>query len=364
MSAESRSLPFLSSVSDRWQTQIVENIPVPLRRIMSYVIAFLLALVAFSVVLIALGKDPIAAYQQIYQGSLADAYGRSEVIVKMIPFILCALAVAIPAQVGLINVGGEGQIYMGALFASVIALAMPDLPGIILVPLMVVAGCLGGGLWASIAGALKAFIGLNEVICSLLLSYIANLIIEFIIHGPLRDPGGSNWAYSARFSANAALPMLGDTRISLGIAFAIVAALIYFWVLNYTRWGYKLRVIGGNPEAARRSGLQINRYILLTMFIGGAMAGLAGMVEVVAIQDRLRGGISNGYGYIGFLVAWIALQRPFAIVLVAALLGIISVGGDMLQIGVNLPASTVNILMALILFFILRNQGKQTEQKA
>ena len=303
MSTESRSLPMFGAWQERAAT-----IPQPIRRLLGFVGAFVMALILFSVVLLALGKDPIAAYQQIYQGALADDYGRSEVVVKMIPFILCALAVAIPAQVGLVNVGGEGQIYIGALFASVVALAFGDLPAVLLIPLLVLAGFIGGGLWAGIAGVLRAYVGLNETICSLLLSYIANLIIEFVIHGPLKDPSGSNWAYSARFSDNALLPLFGDTRISLGIIFALVAVAVYFWVMNYTRWGYKTRVMGGNPEAARRSGIQINRYLIMSMVIGGTLAGLAGMVEVTAIQERLRGGITNGYGYIGFLVAWIALQ--------------------------------------------------------
>lgn len=339
----------------------VAGIPAPVRRLLGFVGAFALALIIFALVLIALGKDPIAAYQQIYQGSLADDYGRSEVIVKMIPFILCALAVAIPAKVGLINVGGEGQIYIGALFTSLVALAFGDLPAPALIPLLIVAGFIGGAVWGGIVGVLRAYVGLNETICSLLLGYVANLIIEFAVHGPLKDPGGSNWAYTARFSPNAMLPTFGDTRISLGIVIALLAVAVYFWVMNYTRWGYKMRVVGGNAEAAKRSGIHIDRYIIITMLLGGGLAGLAGMIEVTAIQGRLRGGISNGYGYIGFLVAWIALQRPIGIVIIAAILGVISVGGDWLQIGVNLPASTVNILMALILFFILRNQGTQRQ---
>lgn len=357
MSSETRSLPIVAF----WQTQTAQ-IPLPLRRVLMFISAFVLALILFSLVLLVLGKDPVAAYEQIYLGSLADEYGRNEVLVKMIPFILCALAVAIPAQVGLINVGGEGQIVMGAIFTTVAALALGDsLPAPVMIPLLVLVSCIGGGLWGAIVGFLRAYIGLNETICSLLLSYIANLILEWAIHGPLKDPLGSNWAQSALFSDSATLPTWGTTRVSAGIIFALVAVLIYFWVLNRTRWGYKLRVIGGNAEAARRSGIRINRYIIMTMVIGAAMAGLAGMVEVAAIQGRLRGGITNGYGYIGFLVTWIALQRPFGIVIVAGLLGIIAVGGDMLQIGVNLPSSTVNILMALILFFILRNQGAEKQ---
>ncbi len=343
-----------------WQARI-GSIPAPIRRLLTYIGAFALALIVFAVVLLALGKDPIAVYRLIYKGTLADEYGRSEIVVKMIPFMLCALAVAIPAQVGLVNVGGEGQIYIGALFTSLVALSLPNVPATLLVPLMVVAGMIGGGLWAGLVGLLRAFFGLNETICSLLLGFVAELIVQFTVHGPLKDPSPMNVPYSAQFSDNATLQPFGDTRITIGIVFALVAVAVYFWVLNYTRWGYKMRVIGGNAEAARRSGIHINRYIIMTMFFGGAMAGLAGMIEVTAIQGRLRDGLSNGYGFIGFLVAWIALQKPFGIVIAAALLGMISVGGDLFQIGVHLPSSTVNILMALILLFTLRNQGSQKQ---
>jgi general nucleoside transport system permease protein len=145
--------------------------------------------------------------------------------------------------------------------------------------------------------------------------------------------------------------------VSIGIIIALASVVLYFWLFKYTRWGYKLRLIGGNPEAASRSGIKINRYIIGAMMLGAAFAGIAGMVEVTAIQWRLRPGISNGYGYMGFLVAWLAIQKPGRIVLMAILIGVISVGGDWLQIGASVPSSAVNILLALILFLVLRNQG-------
>jgi simple sugar transport system permease protein len=136
---------------------------------------------------------------------------------------------------------------------------------------------------------------------------------------------------------------------------------LYAWLMNYTRWGYHLRVVGGNAEAARRVGLPIAGYTILAMALGGAMAGLYGMIEVTAIQGRLRGGIASGYGYIGFLVAWLAGQAPGRIIVMAALLGLLSVGGDVIQIRAGLPSSTTNILMALILFFVL---GMRSRAKA
>jgi simple sugar transport system permease protein len=193
----------------------------------------------------------------------------------------------------------------------------------------------------------------------LLLNYVAALIVDYFVHGPWKDRSGMNWPYTAEFSDAARLVTFGTTRISAGIFLALGAVALYYWFMNRTRWGYELRVVGGNAEAARRSGLSPTRYIILAMMLGGAMAGLYGMIEVTAIQGRLRGGISQGYGYIGFLVAWLAGHAPLRIIVMATLLGLLSVGGDVLQIRSGLPSSVTNILMALILFFVLAMQPRR-----
>lgn len=323
------------------------------RGVLGFLLALALALITFAVLLLVIGKDPLVTYGAIFAGSIGDGYGLSEIVVKMTPFILCALATAIPAKAGLVNVGGEGQLYMGAWAATFVALNFGFLPGFILIPLLMLAGCFGGGLWAGLVGWMRVRFNLNETIASLLLNYVASLIVDFFVHGPWKDTSGMNWPYTAEFSESARLMSFGTTRISLGIFFALAAVALYRWLMFNTRWGYNIQVVGGNPEAGRRSGLAINRYTIAAMALGGAMAGLYGMIEVTAIQGRLRGGISGGYGYIGFLVAWLAGHAPFRIVVMAALLGLISVGGDMVQIRAGLPASAVNILMALILFFVL-----------
>jgi simple sugar transport system permease protein len=323
------------------------------RDLLMFLLALGAALVLFAVLLLLLGRDPLATYQAIYEGTLGDSYGWGEIVVKMIPFMLCALATAIPAKVGLVNVGGEGQLYMGAWAATFVALNFGFLPGVVLIPLLMLAGCFGGGLWAGLVGWMRVRFSLNETIASLLLNYVASLIVDFFVHGPWKDTSGMNWPYTAEFADSARLATFGDTRISAGIFIALAAIGAYYWLMYRTRWGYNFRVVGGNPEAARRSGLAISRYMILAMALGGAMAGLYGMIEVTAIQGRLRGGIGGGYGYIGFLVAWLAGHRPFRIVVMAALLGLLSVGGDVIQIRAGLPSSTTNILMALILFFVL-----------
>lgn len=327
------------------------------RELGAFVGAVAAALAIFALLLLVLGKDPLATYAAIWAGTLGDSYGWGEVIVKMTPFMLCALAAAIPAKAGMVNVGADGQLYAGAWMATLLALNLGAVPSALLIPLLIVAGCLGGALWGGLVGVLRARFGLNETISSLLLNYVAALSIDYFVHGPWKDRSGMNWPYTAEFAASARLVTFGTTRISAGIFLALIAVALYWWWMEHTRWGYNMRVVGGNPEAARRSGLNINRYTVLALMLGGAMAGLYGMIEVTAIQGRLRGGISQGYGYIGFLVAWLAGHRPLPIVVMAGLLAVLSVGGDVIQISAGLPSSATNILMALILFFVLAGQA-------
>ena len=311
------------------------------------------AMVLFGLILLALGKDPLQAYGAIFRGALGDAYGWTEVLVKVAPFVLCALAAAIAAQVGLINVGADGQFQIGALTATIVALSFDDMPGIIFLPLLAVAGMAGGALWGGVAGLLRAGPGLNEAISTLLLNFVALRVVDNFVHGPLKDTGSFNWPYSPPFTAGARLPLFGDTRAHVGIIIALVVVGFFFLLMTRTRWGYTMRVVGGNAEAARRAGISIPRYLLAGMLLGGAAAGLAGMIEVTAIHGRLQPGIGVGFGYIGFLASWLAGGRPLAIIPMAALLAVIAVGGEVLQISARVPSSSVNILMALILFFVL-----------
>lgn len=326
-----------------------------------------LALAAFGLVgffLYLFGHNPLRAYLELFQGSLGSAYGRSEVLVRAIPLMLCAAATAIPARIGLLNVGAEGQLHVGALAATWGALTFSTLPAHMLIPLLVLLGVVGGAVAALVPALLRTGFGANETITTLLLNYVIALIVEYMVRGPWKDPAAFNWPYTPEFSDAARLSFYGTTRIHAGLWFALVALLLFYFVLRKTRVGYEIRVIGDNPEAARRAGIPIVRYILLTMCVGGAMAGLAGMAEVSAIQGRLRPGISAGFGYTGFLVSWLALHHPLGIVVMALLFGVVSVGGDMIQIGLNLPYATVNILMALI-FFIVLGSGflrKETRQ--
>jgi simple sugar transport system permease protein len=313
------------------------------------------AMVCFAIILLLFGKDPLRAYSDIFRQTLGSRYGWSEVLVKLIPLLLCALAVLLPARLGLVNVGGEGQIYMGAWLATWGALSLGDLPRPLALTAVLVLGFIGGGLWAAIPAYLRAKGWLNEVISTLLLNYVAIQFVNYFIFGAWRDPESANFPQTVRFADAFLLPQFGGTRVHLLLPLGLLAAVLIFFLLRYTHWGYAMRAIGGNPEAALRHGFPITRYLILSMIIAGGLAGLAGVGEVMAIQGRLRPAFSPGYGYVGFLISWLAGHSPFAAIGMAFLLAVIALGGDTLQITQNVPFSTVNILMALILFIVLGN---------
>jgi general nucleoside transport system permease protein len=319
-----------------------------------WLLVLLLALIAFGIVLLFSGRNPVDAYGAVFSSTLGSSYGLSEVLVKMTPMLLCALAVILPARIGLVQVGGEGQIYMGAWLSAGAALWFGEsLPPALALPVVIIAAFVGGGLWALLPGWLRAKGWLNETIATLLLNYVAILFVTFFIFGPWRDPASANFPQTPQFADAYRFPPLGDTRIHLGLILALVATGLTWWVLNFTRWGYEMRAVGSNPVAGRRHGLPITTYILVVMFVAGGLAGLAGAGEILAIQGRLRPGISPGYGYVGFLIAWISGQNPLAAVAFAFLMAVISLGGDTLQITQQLPFAAVNVWMAVILFIVL-----------
>ncbi len=317
------------------------------------------AMALFAVIVLLDGTNPLDTIQVMWDASIGTEFGRNEVLVKLIPFGLCALAVAIPARVGLINVGGEGQFYIGA-WAAAGAILYSGVSGWLLIPLAFVAGAAGGGAWAGIVGLLRVKGGVNEAISSLLLNFVAIQFVNYFVYGPWKDPDGPNWPFSAQFPGSAMLPVVWGDRVTAAVLFVAVGLVAMWLILRYTKVGFRARVVGGNPLAAERSGIPVGRYLFWSLVLGGAVAGIAGMAEVTGIQGRLRPGISVNYGYIGFLAAWLGGHRPLGILLACLLFGAISVGGDSLQLSLDLPGSTVNILMALILFAVLAGRKNRT----
>ncbi len=316
-----------------------------------YGLMVLIVLLLFGMILLISGKDPIQSYKDIITSTLGSPYGFSEVIVTMTPILITALAVALPSRIGLINVGGEGQLYMGACLATWGAIAFSILPAWALLPLMILLGMLGGGLWAFIPGYLRSLGLVNETITTLLLNSVAPKIVAFFVFGFWHSPMDTN--KTPNFVPAARLPALFNSRIDLSFFFALALLTIFWLTMKYTRWGLEMRAIGGNPQAAKRNGIPLNRYWVIVMCISGAIAGLAGMAQVSGYYGVLLVNFSRGLGFMGFLISWLSFGDPIGILVTSLVVSIIVTGGNLLQLTSGIPYAVINILLAFTLFVVL-----------
>ena len=319
--------------------------------IVRYGLMVFLAFLLFAVILLITGNDPIISYRDLFKATFGSAYGFSEVITGMIPILLTALAVGLPARIGLINVGGEGQLYMGGICATFAALAFQDLPAIVLLPLMIIFGILGGAFWAFIAAYLRVRGLANETITTLLLNMIAPKIAGLLVFGFWHSPLETNM--TPNFVSAARLPTLFNSRIHIGLLFGLVLLAVFWFVMKRTRWGLEMRTIGGNVQAARRNGIPITKYMLIVFCISGGIAGLAGMAQVSGYYGLLIPNFSPGWGYMGFLISWMSFGDPIGILIMSFVVSIILTGGNMLQITIGLPYAVINLLLAFTLFVVL-----------
>ncbi len=322
-----------------------------LRALARYGFTILLALLLFGGILLISGKDPIQSYKDVFASTLGSVYGFSEVIVAMTPMLITALAVALPSRIGLINVGVEGQLYLGAGFATWGALTFSHLPAWILLSIMILRGVAGGALWAFIPGYLRALGLVNETITTLLLNSVAPMIVSFFIFGFWHSPVDTN--KTAIFAQSARLPTFLGTRINLSLIIALALLVIFWLVMKYTRWGLEMRAIGGNPQAALRNGIPLKAYVIAVMCIGGGIAGLAGMAQVSGFYGVLLANFSRGSGFMGFLISWLTGGSPLGIFLTSFVVAIIFSGGNLLQLTRDLPYAMINILLAFTLFVVL-----------
>jgi simple sugar transport system permease protein len=316
------------------------------------ILSFVLALLFGALILLAFGVNPLQAYGAMAKGSLGSGYALSETLVKAVPLMLTGLGVSIAFRMLFWNIGAEGQYAVGGVAAAFVPLYMGDaLPGWLLIPLMIVMAILAGAVWALIPAALKAFLRVNEILTTLMMNYIAILFVEFLYLGPWRDPEGFGFPGTAEFPRAAWLPQLFG-RVHAGLVIAIVAAVLVWFILSRTRWGYEIRVIGENARAARYSGMNIGLNVVLVMLLSGGLAGLAGMTEVSGIAHRLGKGFTVGYGYTAIIVAWLAVLNPWGVILVAFLMAALLVGGEALKT-MGLPQAVSGVLQGAILFFVL-----------
>ena len=331
--------------------------PPPLVSLVTVLLSLLLALVVGGILLKAVKADPLQTYKAMALGAFGSKYSLSETLVKAIPLMLCGLAVSVAFRMQFWNIGAEGQLAMGGIAAAGVALFLPprapNLPSWLLLSLITIAGFAAGALWALIPALLKAHVHVNEIITTLMLNYVAILLVEYLFYGPWKDPKGYGFPGTAEFAPAAWLPRLPGTRVHLGLLFALAAATFIWIVLSRTKWGYEIRVVGENPRAAIYAGINVVRNVLLVMWLSGGLAGLAGVAEVTGIAHRLTKGLTVGYGFTAIIVAWLAKLNPWSVLLVAFLLAALLVGGDQIQITMGLPASVALILQGAILFFML-----------
>ena len=317
-----------------------------------WLLAIVGAFAIFGLLMVTKGVNPLEAYQSMWSSLLSDT-SLSAIFVKGTPLVLAALAVTVPAKAGMVNVGGEGQLIIGGVFAAGMSQAINGrVAGSVSLVAIIVAGAIGGALWAGLAALLKHLVGISEAVTTLLLNYVALNIMFFLIYDPWKDPNGSGQPATRPIPVSERLPLLGNSKVHAGIVIALVAAGAVWWLLRSTRFGFKLRVVGGNTEAARRAGLRVGALVIGAMLLGGALAGLGGAAQLLGAEFKLRPGFLVTYGYVGFLASWLARHDPPKVALAALALAAISISGDSLQIDSQLPAATVNILMALVLLAV------------
>lgn len=312
------------------------------------------ALLIFSVLLLVKGSSPIDAYASMWDSTFNRSRSVQEIFIQMTPLVLGALAVAVPARAGLTNVGGEGQIIVGAVAACGAFLLLGDeTAGGVLLVAMVLASVLAGALWAGLAAVLRLVAGVNEAISTLLLNFVALDLLLFLIYQPWRESSVGQ-PTTRELVDTAKLPVLtAGSRVHMGIVVAVVLVVVVHLALSRTRWGFCISVAGGNAEAARRAGLNVGFLVFSALVVGGALAGLAGMIQFSGVEYKLRPGFGHELGYTAFLACWLARHKPFPILVAAFVFAALSVAGDSLQLDSGVPAASINVLTALILIAVL-----------
>jgi ABC-type uncharacterized transport system permease subunit len=324
-------------------------------------LAIFTALVVGGIIIFIVGGDPFAAYKGLGQGAFGSAKALSETAVWSTPYIFAGLAVAFAFKGGLFNIGAEGQLALGAVAAALVGYALPgwlgfSIPAIIHIPLTIGFGMLAGAIWAAIPGALKAYTGGHEVINTIMMNYIALNITSFLLNGPMRDPDPLNLsARTPEIAASARIPPLFPTtglRVHWGFILALLVAVLIWWLLEKTTFGFEVRTAGSNPDAAKYAGINFKRVIILTMAISGALAGLAGAIEVTALNYRHELGFSIGYGFDAIAIALLGKTNPFGVVLAAILFGAMRNGGTRMQFLTQIPVDIISVIQGLILLFV------------
>jgi general nucleoside transport system permease protein len=302
------------------------------------------------------GANPLEVYEQMYRGAFGTWFSLQNSLQRAAPLMLTGLCTALPARLGLVVIGGEGALYVGGVAAAAVASCLTGASPYLVLGAMALVAMAFGALWIGMAGALRAERGVNETIGSLLLSYIGIAVCNHLIEGPLRDPRSLNKPSTLHIGEQNMLGTVPGLDVHYGLVYGVVACLLCWVLMDHSVFGFAARMVGGNPRAARLSGLSVPKLLISVCALAGAAAGLAGMLEVAAVHGKANASLAAGYGYTGILVAFLARHSPLAILPVALVLGGINASGGLLQRTCGLPDASVSVLQGILFVVVLASE--------
>jgi ABC-type uncharacterized transport system permease subunit len=323
--------------------------------VLSPLIAITLTLVTISILFAILGKNPIHALGVYFLDPLVDPYSLSEIAVKASPLVMIGVGLSLCYLANIWNIGAEGQFVIGAVFGSSIAVATQGThAGPWVLPAMLILGMVGGALYALIPALCKVKFGASEILTSLMLVYVAELVLDYLVRGPWRDPHGFNFPTTADFDPNATVPVLfNGTRVHVGCLITLAVVAIAAVLLGRTIKGFEIRVVGAAPKAARFAGFNADQLTIFTFMVSGALAGLAGIIEVAGPIGHLQPGISPGYGFTAIIVAFLGRLNPVGILIAGLFLALTFIGGEGAQISMKIPLDLTKVFQGILLFYVL-----------
>ncbi|MGB7305884.1 MAG: ABC transporter permease [Burkholderiaceae bacterium] len=342
-----------AAAARRWQIELRPRPPLLLRLLSPVVALFVTAISAF-VLMLWMNKDPLQGLMVFFVTPMENLRGWGEIGLRMTPLLLCALGLALCYRANVWNIGAEGQLVAGGIAAGAVGLlAGPDTFSAYFV-LVLLAGMLGGLCWGALIAVLRDRFNANEILVSLMLVYIAQFFLMYLVHGPLKDPNGYNFPYSAYFESAAMVPhILAPTRLNIGFILALIAALILTVFLGRSVLGYRLQVAGMAPRAARYAGFSERQGIWISLTVCGALAGLAGALEVAGPIGQLTPSISPGYGFAAIIVAWLGRLNPLGCIAAAFVMSVVYIGGELAQSRLGLPNAISGVLQGVLLLSLL-----------
>lgn len=324
-------------------------------------LAVLLALLLGALMLLVLGVNPLTAYSSLFEGAFGSTYAITQTLVKATPLLLVGAGICIAFRSGVLNIGGEGQFIVGALAATAATQMIGGVPAVLLVPIGLLAGFVAGLLWGGVAGVLKARLGVNEILTTIMMNAIAQQLMNFLLRGPMIDPNellsGTNLAQSAQLpEASWLTRLVPQTLLHSGVLIALLVAVLAYVLLWRTVLGYRIRAVGLNPAAARFAGINVPVHQALALALSAALAGLAGAVEVMGVSHRMMDGVSGGYGFTGIVAALFGRLHPLGAIPASVLFGALLVGADKMQRSVQVPSSLIEVLLGLVVLFVVGSE--------